>query len=135
MRLNRDIATSPPALAVISLLAAGYILLVRATSRLTRVNRQAIERCFDVGRPVIVAGWHGRLLMLPYARTSRSPAYCLISRHGDGELIARTVQRLGVAAVRGSTRRAGKDGEKGGAAALRQLVALLRQGHSVAITP
>jgi lysophospholipid acyltransferase (LPLAT)-like uncharacterized protein len=63
----------------------------------------------------------------------------LISVHRDGELIARTVAMLGIAAVRGSTARQ-KPGEdkakdKGGAAALRQMIRILKSGGGVGITP
>ena len=53
----------------------------------------------------------------------------MISRHGDGELIARIVERRSIRAVRGSTTR-------GGGEAFRQLVELSRGGwRRLAITP
>ena len=58
----------------------------------------------------------------------------LISQHTDGEIISDAIGRLGLGAVRGSSRRAGKEA-KGGVAALRALVKLLKDGISVGIAP
>jgi lysophospholipid acyltransferase (LPLAT)-like uncharacterized protein len=52
----------------------------------------------------------------------------MISRHADGEAIARVARRLGHGTVRGSTTR-------GGAAALHDAVLALRGGRSAAFTP
>jgi hypothetical protein len=52
----------------------------------------------------------------------------MISRHRDGEFIARAVKFLGIESVRGSTTR-------GGSSALRGMVRLYRTGANLAITP
>ena len=52
----------------------------------------------------------------------------MISHHRDGEFITRTAARFGVNAVRGSTSR-------GGAAALRAMLKVLKRGEFVGITP
>lgn len=75
----------------------------------------------------ILAFWHCKLLLMQYALRGR-PVTALISRHGDGELIARTMARFGHAAARGSSTR-------GGAAALREAIRVARAGGSIAITP
>ena len=51
----------------------------------------------------------------------------MISRSFDGELVARTVERLGFVAVRGSSSRAGTSG-------LRSLAEAYQRGHHCAIT-
>jgi lysophospholipid acyltransferase (LPLAT)-like uncharacterized protein len=51
-----------------------------------------------------------------------------VSRSRDGELIARTVARLGIDSSRGSTTR-------GGAAGLRELLRKAREGYDLAFTP
>jgi len=135
VRLSKKILDSGIGLAAVSLLAAGYIRLVRWTSRIEFVGREQLERLDAAGAPVIAAAWHGRLLMLPYCWPSTPLPQVLISLHGDGEMIARTVERMAIDTVRGSTSRADKDRDKGGAAALRQLLRLLRQGRSVGLTP
>jgi len=81
------------------------------------------------GENAIFAYWHGRLLMMPYARRYFGREFAvMVSRHKDGELIARIVNRLGILTPRGSTSR-------GGAAGLRDAIRLSRKGVCVTFTP
>ncbi len=98
-----------------------------ATLRRCDVGRHNPESCWAKGERIIVAFWHGRLLMMPFAYPGR-PTTILISRHRDGDYITRIAERLGFTVVRGSTTR-------GGARAFKQLIQSLRDGRNVAITP
>ncbi|MCK6479550.1 MAG: lysophospholipid acyltransferase family protein [Planctomycetes bacterium] len=75
----------------------------------------------------VYAFWHGRLLM-PTALFTDYGMTVMISRHADGEIIARIAERLGSRTVRGSTTR-------GGAAALLAMVEVLRAGGGGIFTP
>jgi lysophospholipid acyltransferase (LPLAT)-like uncharacterized protein len=79
------------------------------------------------GEPVVYALWHGGLLV-PAAALPGNRAAIMISRHADGEVIARIVERLGYTTVRGSSTR-------GGSAALMDAVEALRGGRAAAFTP
>jgi lysophospholipid acyltransferase (LPLAT)-like uncharacterized protein len=79
------------------------------------------------GRRVILAFWHNRQIGFLRIADELRPVEVLISRHGDGEIIARIVARFGIGSVRGSSTR-------GGQAAVKQLVAASRESH-LAITP
>ena len=79
------------------------------------------------GERIILAFWHNRQLGFLRLVSVLQPASVLVSRHGDGEIIARIVSRFGVGAVRGSSTR-------GGTGALREMVAATRETN-VAITP
>ena len=46
-------------------------------------------------RPVIVAMWHGQAFLLPLRPAASRPVDVLVSRHSDGELMARTLHKLG----------------------------------------
>lgn len=81
----------------------------------------------DSGQKTILAFWHNRQLGLLRVADELRPVKVLISRHGDGEIIARIVGGFGIDSVRGSSTRGGK-------AAVRQLVAASRESH-LAITP
>ena len=59
----------------------------------------------------------------------------LISRNRDGRLIADIVRRWDVRTVAGSSEHKPGTKTKGGAVALRSLLAALRDGHVVTITP
>jgi lysophospholipid acyltransferase (LPLAT)-like uncharacterized protein len=98
-----------------------------ATLRRSDVGRQHPESCWAKGERIIVAFWHGRLLMMPFVYPGR-PATILISQHRDGEHITRIAERLGLRVVRGSATR-------GGARAFKQLIRSLRDGSNVVITP
>lgn len=96
-----------------------------------RISEQS--RCLiDSGRPLILSFWHGHIFLLPevFRRIfpEASEIWTLISRHWDGELIARTVRPFGVHPIRGSTGKGGKE-------ALQEMVQTLAEGRRVAITP
>ncbi len=108
-------------------LGYGVIRGLRWTMRIEVVNAEAPAAFWRNGKNCIIAFWHGRQLMMPFAYRGKRISI-LISRHRDGELIARTVGRFGFHAARGSTTR-------GGAAALKRLVRSARAGDDLAVTP
>jgi lysophospholipid acyltransferase (LPLAT)-like uncharacterized protein len=133
-RDNRDDAADRPGgiagrlvLAVAPALAAILIRALRATLRLRHVGRGPLDDLDRRGVPYILAFWHGRLLLMPYAYR-RGRIAILISRHRDGELIARTMGWFGHESIRDSTTR-------GGTAALRAAVRRLERGADVGWTP
>jgi len=114
--------------AVAPVLAAVIIKVLRATMRITYVGFEEYRRLVSEGRQVIIAFWHGRLLMMPYAYFGRPGITILVSASRDGELIARTVRAFGIESVRGSTSRGWLSGLKG-------LLKAVRRGRDLAITP
>lgn len=115
-------------------LAAGIVRLLGTTLRVRIGGLEAIAPLWAGGHPLIYAVWHGRILMMPWLnawlRRTRGarPVCVLASRSRDGELVARYVRRFGLDVVRGSSSR-------GGAHAVRALVATLRAGEDVALVP
>jgi lysophospholipid acyltransferase (LPLAT)-like uncharacterized protein len=89
--------------------SAGLLLLLGATWRIRRVHMQELDVGFRRGDRCIFAFWHARLLPLVFTHRHRSIAV-LISRHRDGELIARIIHRLGFRTGRGSSTRGGEEG-------------------------
>jgi lysophospholipid acyltransferase (LPLAT)-like uncharacterized protein len=106
---------------LLAAIGAGYVLLVRWTSRIDRSPPPA-------GGPFIIAMWHGRLAMLHQLRFGDRALVALISSHRDGQLISKCAWYYNIRTVTGSTTR-------GGLVAVRQLIRLARQGHSLFITP
>ena len=105
--------------------------LLTATKALIKTLRVEVEFLAPPAFPSIVAFWHGRMLLLPFAlRDYADKVSILISRHRDGELVAELVERLGFKTVRGSTGRG-----KGGSKAFLEMVNLIKRGEVVAITP
>lgn len=112
------LAIAPPILAVL-------IRLLSLTLRKRWINGEAVP-----DEPIILAFWHGELLLTPkaYYHLSDIPASGMISDHKDGEILSKTVERLSVGSIRGSS-------SKGGVKALINAIKCLRGGTTVAITP
>lgn len=94
--------------------------------------------------PAIFAFWHECLPLMPalwtHALRSRAAAgvprgrmHVLVSRHQDGRLIGRMMRGFGLDLVHGSSAKRGE--QKGGAAGLRAMLAVLAEGDQVVITP
>ena len=119
---------------------AAYLRFALRTTRWT-VEGQDHLAPFLAGAPAVVAFWHDRLpaITAMWQRAARDGGrqgarmHVMVSRHRDGQLIARVVGRFGVRVVHGSTAKAGAD--RGGRAAIRAMLALLAEGHQVGITP
>jgi lysophospholipid acyltransferase (LPLAT)-like uncharacterized protein len=113
--------------ALAAALAAGLIRLLRATIRLVHHGDAEMRRMERAGERFLIAFWHRHILLMPYCyRGSRITV--LVSRHRDGELIARTVAHFGIHSSRGSSTR-------GGIAGARELLRRLREGYDLAVTP
>jgi lysophospholipid acyltransferase (LPLAT)-like uncharacterized protein len=102
-------------------LAAGYIAFVYRTTRWTVLGAPPEG-------PFIGCFWHQRMLLLPPIWGARRPLHMLISSHRDGVLISKTIARYGVPTIVGSTNRGASD-------ALRGMLAILKRGEIVAVTP
>ena len=133
MGLLKTWLRSDAALTILSALAAGYIRLIHATQRWEVVNADVPRRLWAERRPFVGCFWHGRTMQMKYIWKTELPLAMLISRHRDGRLIARTIERLGVSTIEGSTAKAGTS--KGGAGALLNVVRALKSGTTVGITP
>lgn len=120
--LTRDIGAKLAPLA-----ANGLIRLVRRTMRVRYSGRAVLESLIRAQRPFILAFWHGELFLMRYAFPG-TRITILISRHRDGEIIARTMELFGLHASRGST-------TEGGAAGLREVVRRVREGYCIGFTP
>ena len=108
-------------------IAVAAIRSVARTMRCETRGHEALDGLYREGRNIILAFWHAQQLMIPIGYRGRG-SHVLISRHGDGEIIARIIARFGHEAVRGSSTR-------GGAGALRALIKLGRSGRDVVVTP
>jgi hypothetical protein len=71
-------------------------------------GEEQVEALLRQGRPVVVATWHGRIL-LGAGFMCRFEPLVMVSQSRDGELIARTIERLGCRTVRGSSSRGGRE--------------------------
>ena len=91
---------------------AGVIRLLGATWRVEDLKVAGTPRGDRIPGPTVFCFWHESLLAAAWRFRGLGIAI-LISRSFDGELIARTVERLGFLAVRGSSSRGGATGLRG----------------------
>ncbi|MBS0560171.1 MAG: DUF374 domain-containing protein [Proteobacteria bacterium] len=127
----------PAAQAAGAWLLGQYLRFALGTTRWTLDGAEHIAAQID-GAPVVVAFWHERLPLMPalwlHVRRMRAErlagqrAHVLVSLHRDGRFIGAIMRHFHIEVVLGSSSR-------GGAAALRGLLALLSAGDFVAITP
>jgi lysophospholipid acyltransferase (LPLAT)-like uncharacterized protein len=113
---------------LISFSGAAFIHMLGRTLRVQWFDEQYVSEARGTTRGgVIYAFWHQRLL--PFCFTHRNRGIrVLISTHRDGEIIARTIERLGFGTVRGSSTRGGRE-------ALFGLINESRKGFDLAVTP
>jgi len=109
------------------------IRLLKSTYRIELVEGD-VEKLVEEKPTVVLAGWHEGLLLsgsflLERVVARGFPLAMLVSLSRDGEILARVVERLGIATVRGSTSR-------GGLSSLRRLYRILsKSGRSVGLAP
>jgi len=111
-------------------LAVAALWLLGKTTRKQYVGAEELLAHWQCGKQVILAFWHGRILLMlfPY-QTYRGQKACIMnSIHRDGEIITRVIKRFGVSAVRGSSTRGWMGGLKG-------LLAAYRQGYDLLVVP
>ena len=111
-----------------SWLAANYIRLIKLTGQWRIDGTEIPTDMLKEGKPFLVAFWHGRLLMMSLAWPYQQNFKMVISRHRDGELIARTIKFLGFDSISGSSSR-------GGAGTMRSILRALKSGEYVGVTP
>ncbi len=114
-------------LSVLPVAAAWGVRLLGKTMDLTTVGGGTVDALVREGKPIIIAFWHGRQLMMPLAYRGQA-ASILISQHRDGEIISRIMKYFGFGSIRGSSTR-------GGMQALHKLVAAGHEGQDLVITP
>lgn len=102
-----------------------------STLRLSVVDRSGVVGREHADRPVIWVFWHNNILVASVAYMSFFSfrrGVCLTSPSKDGGLIAGVMAKFGVGSVRGSSSRRG-------ATAVRELVAAMKEGKDVIVTP
>jgi len=106
------------------------IRLLGSLVALRVLNPEKIDLVRRYEGPVLFAFWHGSMLLLPRFYEEHLAGWTevciLISQHWDGEVIARTMERFGIRAIRGSSTR-------GGGTAFLGMLRTMRRGKSIAV--
>jgi len=113
-----------------------YIEFTYWSGRYEHIGEDVPREFWETRKPLIGALWHNRLLLIVKAWKGDQQISGLISRHGDGEIIARVFESMGHKIVRGSAAALNKKRkDRGGSAAFRQMTTMVKDGVTMAITP
>jgi lysophospholipid acyltransferase (LPLAT)-like uncharacterized protein len=131
----KSLLRTPQAQALLAAVLSFYLIFALRTTRWT-LDGQEHFRPHGAGAPAVFAFWHEFLPLMPalllIARKlpfyRPTPIHTLVSQHRDGQFIGAVVRRFGIQPILGSSTR-------GGAAGLRNLLAVLRRGELIGITP
>lgn len=125
---RKRILKRPFVLWLASAIIAGFIRFVFYTSRKSLEAHADATPYIHGEKNAIFCFWHGRMMLMPMLPPKTRKMNVMISRHNDGEIISRAMERFGFSMVRGSSRRGGHGALTGGAK-------VLAQGESLGITP
>ncbi|MBN2071335.1 MAG: lysophospholipid acyltransferase family protein [Candidatus Krumholzibacteriota bacterium] len=117
IRVNRSVA---------SFLGAIFIRLLGVTLRIEWRGTGHLDEARALSGQVVFAFLHGRMLAMTWSHRNRN-VHVLASEHYDGDLMGKTIERLGYGHVKGSSTR-------GGARALMTMTSLLKNGIDIALT-
>ena len=114
--------------AIIGNLAYLYLKFVGLTTRWQVSGVKEAYEILDKHGSMIVIGWHGRTLEMPYFWNKSRPLNALVSPHRDGRLIVNILKKFGIGNISGST-------NKNSTEAALELMRNLQQNNSIAIIP
>ncbi len=110
-------------------LAYYYLKFVGITTRWQAVTGvKETYALLDKYGSMIVIGWHGRTLEMPYFWNKTRPLNALVSPHRDGRIIVNILKKFGIGNISGSS-------NKNSTEAAIELMRNLQQGNSIAIIP
>ena len=128
MGFGKKILKSDSVRRVLCWIISIYLRLVYNTSRWQHCEDEFLNPLVEKGGPFIIALWHNRVVMMPYAWRNPKPISIFTSDHRDGRLVAYTMGWFGFDAVFGSTHRTELK-------TIRRIVRSLKSGTLLGITP
>lgn len=125
----KNLIKSPAAEKFIGSFAYYYLKFVGLTTRWQSVTgvKETYET-IDKDGSIIVIGWHGRTLIMPYFWNKSSKLNALVSPHRDGRMIMYILEKFGIGHISGSS-------DKNAKVAALELMQNLKDGNSIAIIP
>lgn len=139
--LPRKIAYLKITQEIITNLAVFYMYLVFISSRKTFIGQQNIIGTIKAGKPFLLGFWHNRLMMIAFPhkiilqKTKKDfPDFhfmTLSSKHGDGKIVGRIMEKFGFTPILGSTRNP-KHKDRGiDLSSMRQIIKELKKGNAL----
>lgn len=124
----KNLLKSKKAEIIIGHIAYLYLKFVGMTTRWKTSGVKETYELLDKYGSMIVIGWHGRTLEMPYFWNKSRPLNALVSPHRDGRLIVNILKKFGIGNISGSS-------NKNSTEAALELMRNLQQNNSIAIIP
>lgn len=118
-----------------------YIEFVFVTSQIKFINFEVAIDSIKNRSPLIFAFWHNRLMMIPIIAKLYKKNYpnhnfmTLASKHGDGRIVGKVMEKFGLISVLGSTKVNKKSSRGIDYSSLRQIIDGLKRGYALGVTP
>jgi len=126
---------------LLSLLIYSYLFLVFKTSKTKFIGFENLDNLISMNEGIIFSTWHNRLMMVPFIarrikkKFDKHNLMTLASRHGDGKIVGKVMERFGIISILGSTKY-NKNSNRGiEFSNLRKIVDGLKKGYALGITP
>ena len=113
---------------IVGVFAYCYLKFVGLTTRWQVKGVKETYKMLDEYGSMIVVGWHGRTLEMPYFWNKSRPLNALVSPHRDGRIIVEILKKFGIGHISGSSNRQSTE-------AAFELMSNLKSGNSIAIIP
>ncbi|MCX6174469.1 MAG: lysophospholipid acyltransferase family protein [Ignavibacteriales bacterium] len=107
--------------------ASAAIRVLIKTLRIKIINGETISKFASEKKNFVSAFWHGSMMIGWYIHRNENAA-ALVSQSKDGEVLAKILEKWNYKVIRGSS-------SIGGNEALSVMIDLIRENHSLAITP
>ncbi|HQN51282.1 MAG TPA: lysophospholipid acyltransferase family protein [Phenylobacterium sp.] len=135
----KKVLRSPGVQWFLGLILAGYLILIRRTTRWTHVGLEKVEPALKSDQGAVALFWHGRIplcLGIGQIWWPKQKLRCLVSPSSDGEFIAQALARARFPAIRASSAKKG-DSAKARAvvAAFREAMKWVSDGGVLIVTP
>jgi lysophospholipid acyltransferase (LPLAT)-like uncharacterized protein len=119
-----------------------FMHVLNSTLRWKTEGLEYLRAYCDTPQPFVLAGWHSRLLLMPFVRLNRAfkwrrspPALAMmVSASRDGEFTQRAGQLLKVHVIRGSAAKKGKKKGKRSVSAAREAMEVMATGAGLVVT-
>ncbi|MBQ8481689.1 MAG: lysophospholipid acyltransferase family protein [Alphaproteobacteria bacterium] len=128
LKLLKKIFRTPLAEKFLGISAYYYLKFVGLTTRWQVKGVEETYKILDECGAMIVVGWHGRTLEMPYFWNKSRPLNALVSPHRDGKIIVKILEKFGIGHISGSS-------NKNSTEAAFELMSNLNAGNSIAIIP
>jgi len=140
-KINRSIFYTKIGQEITCYLAIAYINLVYYSSKRIVVGQEPAMTRFKNCQPVIIVSWHHQIMMAPFIThqirkfNQTHKIASLSSKHGDGRLVGRVMEKFGVINIAGSSQGGRKVGRGINIRGLKEIFRALKNQLGIAITP